>query len=206
MNGRKWPWQARGRAPTAVSSITAPTRPQELNWQVSAGGPQGHLPASPGQNPLSQVVSKFLCKLPPEITSPWWNFCPPHVSTRSPHSPTSALKQLFTNHRDLPASSQGWGSRKHSVNSERGRGCGASSSAEATCSRAHHPVPSPPLQKRNLRSTCPSSLDQFPTTGLSEARFPDQHSHPSHSASLTFLFFFFGHVAWGSSSTTMTSL
>ena len=116
---------------------------------------------------------------------------PPHVSTRSPHSPTSALKQLFTNHRDLPASSQGWGSRKHSVNSERGRGCGASSSAEATCSRAHHPVPSPPLQKRKLRSTCPSSLDQFPTTGLSEARFPDQHSHPSHRASLKFLFFFF---------------
>lgn len=130
--------------------------------------------------------------------------CVPHVSTRSPHSPTSALKQLFTNHRDLPASSQGWGSRKHSVNSERGRGCGASSSAEATRSRAHHPVPSPPLQERKLRSTCPRSLDQLPTTGLSEARFPDQGSHASHSASLTFLFF--GHVAWGSSSPTMTFL
>ena len=35
--------------------------------------------------------------------------------------PLLPLKQLFTNHRDLPASSQGWGSRKHSVNSERGR-------------------------------------------------------------------------------------
>lgn len=123
-----------GRGSGRCRAEAWPQRHQlRLQRALGAQGHQGHLPSSLQQKPLSKSFpsSSECC-------------CLKSSHTRVSHTsslivvtrPPLPLKQLFINHRHLAASNKAHRSGKHSVNSERGRACGASSSAEAMHSRA----------------------------------------------------------------------
>lgn len=163
-----WQRQAQGSAGAEAALQCHQSRLQlGSGWQVSAGGHRGHLPASPWQKLPRKVVfssSARSCLKSSPLGGTSVSH-PPSLAVLTP--PPLPLKQLFINHRDLPASDKGCRLRCLHVSVGKAQ-CEESEGPEPwrqvlcrgsfpKCSGLRSPPsrPTPRLQKRKMSSTCP---------------------------------------------------